>query len=98
MDIYAPVRTFIGKLCTEGNPNSMTRHTKRWTMNALSNTRDWTSFEITDNEKGSCAFHGNFDFWTKTLTILETHDRKLKNAVKYAFQAIYPEDFSLKED
>jgi hypothetical protein len=98
MDKFKPVLTFIEKLCVASSPNSRTKHTKNWDMTAQSNTRDWTSFEITDTEKVSCAFCGNFDFWTKTLAIVESHDKKLENAIISAFRNIYTKEFSCKRE
>lgn len=97
MDRYSPIRSFIGKLCTEGSPLNQSKRTRHWNMDARSNTRDWTCFDIHD-EEGNLVLSGNFDFWTKTLVVVESHSPKTEEAVISAFRAVYPEDFSVRRE
>lgn len=88
-DIHSPVRTFLDRLCTQGEPNNMSRETKDWKMETTSGTRDWAVIDIEHKGSGT-VFRGSFDFWTKELVITECRG-PIRGIVESKLREIYPE-------
>lgn len=84
-----PVCTFLDRLCTQGEPNNISRETKEWKMEVVSGTRDWVFIDI-EHKKSKTMFRGSFDFWTKELVITGCRGR-ICGIVESKLREIYPE-------